>query len=116
MAAGTAAALVPIRSITRRIDPSSAHSLAASDATKDHVRVSFSQDKSEETIMYITADKDEAGPICDKLLTELKAIQQGKAKDPFNWRFEVRKEDASNVTREKGAISNGDGVTVDQLD
>lgn len=33
---------------------------------------------------------DEPGPVITKVLEQLKAIQQGQAKDPFGWREEVR--------------------------
>ena len=58
LAAGTAAALVPIKSITMR--------------SKD------------DKITYQGAG-DEPGPACVKLLTTLKAIQQGKIEDSFGW-------------------------------
>lgn len=58
MAAGTAAALVPIKSITMR--------------SKD------------DTFKY-QGGGDEPGPACVKFLTQLKGIQQGKIKDTFGW-------------------------------
>jgi len=110
MAAGTAAALVPIRSITRRADPTSPQSLALS--AKDHARVSFGD--GEETVTYIPEGVEDAGALCLRLLTQLKGIQQGKVEDTFGWRFEVREEDAKAIV----ASGNGDGEepTVDQLD
>ena len=58
MAAGTAAAIVPIKSITMR--------------SKD--------DK------FVYQDgRDEPGPACSRLLTTLKGIQQGKISDTFGW-------------------------------
>lgn len=59
IAAGTAAALVPIKSITM------------------HSR--------NDRFIY-QGGGDEIGPACVKLLTALKDIQRGKAKDPFGWR------------------------------
>ena len=57
-AAGTAAALVPIKSITMR-------------STNDK---------------FVYRDgSDEVGPVCSRLLTTLKGIQQGKIKDTFGW-------------------------------
>ncbi|KAL2260900.1 hypothetical protein VTK26DRAFT_4971 [Humicola hyalothermophila] len=104
MAAGTAAALVPIRSITRRVAPS----LPA------HPRVSFKD--GEETVTYIPEGNEEPGELCVKLLTQLKGIQLGKVEDKFGWRFVVTEEDGKRVVGEAGAASNGDGQTVDQLD
>jgi branched-chain amino acid aminotransferase len=56
MAAGTAAALVPIKSITLR-------------------------SKS----MHVKYLDDEPGPCCIKLLDNLKGIQSGKMEDKFSW-------------------------------
>ncbi len=58
MAAGTAAALVPIKSITMR---------------------------SRNDKFTYQGGSDDPGPACAKLLTTLKSIQQGKIKDPFGW-------------------------------
>lgn len=58
MAAGTAAALVPIKSITMR---------------------------SRNDKFIYQGGSDKPGPACEKLLTTLKSIQQGKIKDPFGW-------------------------------
>jgi len=58
MAAGTAAALVPVKSITMR---------------SKNERFTY-QD-----------ERKEPGPACTKLVTTLKAIQQGKIKDEFGW-------------------------------
>jgi branched-chain amino acid aminotransferase len=102
MAAGTAAALVPIRSITRRTV-----------SLPEHPRVS-SKD-GEETVTYIPEGDDEPGALCVKLLTQLKGIQVGKVEDKFGWRFDVTEEDAKRVVGE-AAPSNGGAQTVDQLD
>lgn len=58
MAAGTAAALVPIKSITMR---------------------------SRNDRFTYQGGSDDPGPACEKLLTTLKSIQQGKMKDSFGW-------------------------------
>lgn len=58
MAAGTAAALVPIKSITMK--------------TKG------------DKFVYKAAEKD-PGPVCTQLLAQLKGIQQGRIKDTFGW-------------------------------
>lgn len=63
MAAGTAASLVPIKSITMK----------------------GRGDKFD----YPVSENGEPGPVCTKLLTTLKGIQQGKIKDTFGWNFEV---------------------------
>jgi branched-chain amino acid aminotransferase len=103
MAAGTAASLVPIRSITRR----------ASSGLPQHERVSAKD--GEETVTYISEGNDEPGERCIKLLTQLKKIQLGQAEDTFGWRFEVTEEDAKRVVGE-AAAGTGNGQTVDQLD
>ena len=58
LAAGTAAALVPIKSITMR---------------------------SKEDIFVYQDGADEPGPACVRLLETLQGIQQGKIKDSFGW-------------------------------
>lgn len=116
MAAGTAASLVPIRSITRRVAASDPKSLAAT--VKSHSRLSLDEAKGEETVAYIATTQEDAGPLCLKLLSQLKAIQTGKAEDKFNWCFEVAAEDRVKakghevVTKQ---ASNGE-VSVGQLD
>jgi branched-chain amino acid aminotransferase len=66
LAAGTAAALVPIKSIT----------------------LSSKGDK-----FSYRDGSNEPGPCCVKLLTTLKGIQQGKIEDKQNWLFNVTKPD-----------------------
>jgi branched-chain amino acid aminotransferase len=63
VAAGTAAALVPIASIR-------------SEANK-------------ETFVYL--EGTDGGPLCVKLLTTLKGVQQGKVKDQWGWLDQVKK-------------------------
>jgi branched-chain amino acid aminotransferase len=103
MAAGTAAGLVPIRSITRR----------ASSGLPEHARVSAKD--GEETVTYIAEGNEEPGELCIKLLTQLKGIQAGKVEDQFGWRCEIAEEDAKRVVGETAA-GNGSAQTVDQLD
>ncbi|KAL2193702.1 aminotransferase [Corynascus similis CBS 632.67] len=103
MAAGTAASLVPIRSITRR----------ATSGLPQGPRVS-AQD-GQETVTYTPDGSDEPGPLCLKLLAELKGIQLGKIEDQFGWRFVVTEEDAKRVVDDAKAASGG-AQTVDQLD
>ncbi|KAK4156650.1 glycosyltransferase family 20-domain-containing protein [Chaetomidium leptoderma] len=103
MAAGTAAGLVPIRSITRR----------SSALLPQGPRVSAKN--GEETVTYIPEGDEEPGALCMRLLSQLKGIQVGKEKDDFSWRFEVTEEDAKRVVGET-ATGNGNGQTVDQLD
>jgi branched-chain amino acid aminotransferase len=111
MAAGTAAALVPIRSITRRVTPSTANSLAAT--VKQHPRLEVSV--GQETITYVPESQEDAGPLCLKLLTSLKGIQLGKIKDDFSWCVTVVAEDGKKVVGELGP--NGtNGHTVDQME
>ncbi|GAB1310682.1 Branched-chain-amino-acid aminotransferase TOXF [Madurella fahalii] len=103
MAAGTAAALVPIRSITRR----------SSSLLSQHPRVSAKD--GEETVNYIPEGNEEPGALCVKLLNQLKGIQLGKIRDEYGWRFEVSEEDGKRVVGEV-ATGNGGAQTVDQLD
>ncbi|KAF2475998.1 branched-chain-amino-acid aminotransferase 5 [Lindgomyces ingoldianus] len=72
LGAGTAVALVPIRSITRRVMGASAES---------------------ETVRYLPDDQHSGGLVYLKLLAQLEGIQRGKVQDEFGWRFEVRAED-----------------------
>ncbi|KAE9570449.1 Transaminase htyB [Colletotrichum fructicola] len=109
MAAGTAAALVPIRSITRRVDPSAAQALAG----KQHERVSSAK-AGEETVTYIPASQEDAGETCLKLLSTLKGIQLGKLKDEFGWNVAVSQADGTAVVGEQK--TNGSATTVDQMD
>lgn len=64
MAAGTAASLVPVKSITMR--------------------------SRGDRFEYCGKDDDEPGPICLKLLKTLREFQQGKIKDQFHWNMEVK--------------------------
>ncbi|KAL2691308.1 hypothetical protein Neosp_001689 [[Neocosmospora] mangrovei] len=90
-AAGTAAALVPIRSISRR------------------------RDAKTETLTYIPDGQEEPGPLFEKLLKHLKDIQLAKAEDKFNWRFPVSAADKEVAGAANGG-RNGDATTVDQMD
>ncbi|KAF8846549.1 branched-chain-amino-acid aminotransferase [Acephala macrosclerotiorum] len=88
LAAGTAAALVPIKSITRR--------------------------SRNETFSYIAENDEEPGPICMKLLTTLKGIQMGKIKDTFGWNLKVEEVDLAKYAA--GEQTNGvNGYSVDKL-
>ncbi|KAK7747722.1 hypothetical protein SLS62_008866 [Diatrype stigma] len=111
MAAGTAAALVPIRSITRRFDPKSPKSITST--LGEHPRLSA--EGGEEKVTYLTDDVEDAGPICLRLLTQLKGVQLGKVKDEFGWCFPISQEDGTKVLGETKA-TNGDSQTIDQLD
>jgi branched-chain amino acid aminotransferase len=109
-AAGTAAALVPIRSITRL----RSNAAGAGAALPAGARVTSTADS--DTVTYIPEAQDDAGPICLKLLTQLKAIQLGKAKDEFGWRCPVGEKDLDVL----GAVKEKNGTatpqTVDQMD
>lgn len=74
-AAGTAAALVPIKSITMR---------------------------SRDDVFKYQGGGDEPGPAVTKLLAQLKAIQLGKVEDPFGWREAVREYKADEYAQEAG--------------
>ncbi|CAG9987848.1 unnamed protein product [Clonostachys byssicola] len=105
MAAGTAAALVPIRSITRRNGP-------AGGLPSDSPRVSVG--KGEEVVTFLPQEQEDAGPICLKLITQLKAIQLGKVEDAFGWRVEVGTNDLELAGPERER--NGKTPTVDQME
>jgi branched-chain amino acid aminotransferase len=90
-AAGTAAALVPIRSITRRVGGK------------------------EEVATYIQDGNEEPGPLFEKLLKHLKDIQLGRAEDAFGWRVDVGAGDRDIEGKPVGAY--GDATPpVDQMD
>ncbi|KAI1430032.1 aminotransferase [Xylaria sp. FL1777] len=97
MGAGTAAALVPIRSITRRQSPTSLKSITS--AIGKHERLSSDQDSEKVTYAPDTQDAEDIGPVCTRLLTRLRAIQLGKVEDELNWCFHVTQEDGTKVTR-----------------
>ena len=86
MAAGTAAALVPIKSITMR---------------SRNDRFTFQ------------GGSDDPGPACEKLLTTLKSIQQGKVKDPFGWLDFVKEPKGFPSTN--GGSADGVDTSVDEL-
>ena len=95
MAAGTAAALVPIKSITM---------------------------KSKNDKFLYHGGSDEPGPACVKLLTTLKGIQQGKLKDDFGWLDYVeepkgfsKKPSTTNGEVANGEVTNGVMSNVDKL-
>lgn len=81
MAAGTAAALVPIQSITMK--------------------------SKNDTFTYLDSD-EEPGPICLKLLSTLKGIQQGKIEDSFRWLDQV--EDAKNFWSRDTSNGTAEGL------
>ncbi|OCT46485.1 putative branched-chain-amino-acid aminotransferase TOXF [Cladophialophora carrionii] len=86
MAAGTAASLVPIKSITMR----------------------SKNDKFE----YPVNEKLDPGPVCSQLLGTLKGIQQGKVKDQFGWNFTVTEPPKDFG---KAATNGGINGAVDEL-
>ena len=90
MAAGTAAALVPIKTITM---------------------------KSKDDKFTYQGGSDEPGPACVKLLTTLKGIQQGKITDSFGWLEQVQEPKGYKQERAVNgdAVSNGGGDNVDKL-
>ena len=86
MAAGTAAALVPIKSITMR---------------------------SRNDKFTYQGGGDGPGPACTKLLTTLKSIQQGKIKDSFGWLDHVKEPKGFPSTN--GTSTDGVDGSVDEL-
>jgi len=111
MAAGTAAALVPIRSITRR-------KAAGQGLPADSPRVSKEEGDGGETVTFLPASQEEAGPVCLKLLTQLKGIQLGKVADEFGWRLEIEEGDREvEGARDVRNGQNGKQTpSVDQMD
>lgn len=105
MAAGTAAALVPIRSITRRESPTSPNSITS--AIGKHDRLSSDENSEKVTYAPDSRDAEDIGPICTKLLTQLRAIQLGKVPDEQNWCTRVTQEDGTKATTQE--TSNGTG-------
>lgn len=99
MAAGTAAALVPIRSITRTFDPASPASITS--AIKSHPRLS--SENGVEKVTYIEEKQEDAGPLCQKLIAQLKGIQLGKVEDQFGWCTPVTEADGAKAA----VTSNG---------
>jgi len=89
MAAGTAAALVPIKSITMR----------------------SRNDKFE-----FQGGSDEPGPACVKFLEQLQGIQRGKIEDQFGWCQTVKQYTAGkDYQTQSGVAAAGDAKTVGQL-
>lgn len=116
MAAGTAASLVPIRSITRRIPASDPKSLAA--VVKSHERLSVDTAKGEETITYVPDGQEDAGALCLKLLAQLKGIQMGKVQDELNWCYKVTAEDCTKAVGHEVVTNTAAGgeLSVGQTD
>lgn len=83
MAAGTAAALVPIKSITMK-------------------------SKDDKFAYQETSEEAGLGPVCVKLLTTLQGIQRGKIADSFGW-LEYVKEPKG--FQPKGEVNGGDDST-----
>lgn len=116
MAAGTAASLVPIRSITRRVASSDPKSWAAT--VKSHPRLSVDASKGEETVTYIPESNEDAGPLCLKLLTQLKGIQAGKVADKLGWCAVLADEDRKKALGHE-VVTNGaatEELSVGQMD
>lgn len=83
LAAGTAAGLIPIRSITRR---------GTEKRLPPGLRLRADSYESE-TVTYIPDEQQGGGPVFQKLLAQFRAIQLGKVQDEFGWRFEVQAKD-----------------------
>ena len=90
MAAGTAASLVPIKSITMK--------------------------SRGDEFTYPVGKDDAPGPVCLQLLTTLKGIQQGKVEDKFGWNFTVTAP-SKDLGKETGKAVNGvvNNGAVDEL-
>lgn len=116
MAAGTAASLVPIRSITRRLTSSDPKSWAAT--VKSHSRLSVDAAKGEETVTYVPDNQEDAGPLCLKLFTQLKGIQAGKVEDTLGWCAKLADEDRRKALGHEVVTngSAGEEPSVGQMD
>ena len=86
MAAGTAASLVPIKSITMR--------------------------SKNDKFQYPVNEKLDPGPVCEQLLSTLKGIQQGKVQDRFGWNFKVTEPPKDFV---QASMNGGINGAVDEL-
>lgn len=62
--------------------------------------------RSKDDLFKYQGGGDEPGPVIEKLLEQLKAIQQGRAKDPHGWREPVREYSADEYLGE-GEATNG---------
>lgn len=82
MGAGTAVALMPIRSITRK---------RVGEGLCGGLRVTTDGDL--DTITYISEEQQRGGPVHQKLLMRLWDCQMGKVPDEFGWCFEVSSHD-----------------------
>ncbi len=89
IAAGTAAALVPIRSISRR--------------------------SRNDIFQYIPEGSEEPGPIFSKLLVTLQDIQRGKAKDPYGWCETVKEPETAKYVTTNGSTEVMGDRNVDEL-
>ncbi len=103
-AAGTAAALVPIRSITRHLGKTGHPQSLAARGTPVPSNVTIGAD-GEEVITYMSDTQEDAGPVCLELLTQLKSIQLGKVADEFKWCFKVEASDAAKAADEPAKSS-----------
>lgn len=86
MAAGTAAGIVPIKSITRR--------------------------SRNDVVQYIAEDSEEPGPVFNNLLATLQGIQRGKIADPYGWCETVQEPIALAQANGKDVLNDND---VDEL-
>lgn len=80
---------------------------------KSHQRLSADEAKGEETVTYISDEQEDAGPLCLKLLSQLKGIQMGKVEDKFGWCLQVSEGDREKAAKHEAANGNGK-LTVDQ--
>ena len=58
-----------------------------------------------DTFTYL--DSDEPGPVCLKLLDQLKGIQTGKYEDKFGWNVKVGQQDKDAFVKEEGKEKMG---------
>ena len=89
MAAGTAATLVPIRSITRK--------------------------STNEKFSYLPDGSNEPGPIFAKILVALKGIQLGKIKAPEGWTVPITEVDFKKYCKQANG-NNGTNAHQESVD
>lgn len=92
LGAGTAMGMVPIRSITRRREPT-----AARLPPGPRVLIDGDEETGTETVVYIPDGQEDGGPVFQKLSALFRALQQGREPDKFGWRFEVQATDGDLV-------------------
>ena len=66
--------------------------------------------RSKDDVFTYQGGGDEPGPVVEKLLEQLKAIQQGRAKDPHGWREQVKEYKKGEYDVEGQEVNGVNGV------